>query len=403
MKWLNELIRMHSDMESPRSFFLWSGLATISAVVKDNVWMDRGGKYNLYPNIYVMLYADSGMKKGTPVALAKNLVKAVNNTNIITGRASIQGILKRMGTGRTSPGGKVTTKSVAFYAASEFTSSLVADPAALDILTDLYDRHYNPDEWESLLKMEDFKLKDPCLSMLVATNEAHFEDFVANKDMKGGFIGRMFVIAESEVSHLNSLWKKSAVIFDKDKLVVYLKEVSTLAGEIGWENDEVGMYYDRWYQEFYTHVKKEKIKDPTGTINRFGDSILKIAMLLSMSDSLDKLIHMEHIVTAIEMGEKLIGSMRKSTTQMKGSTTNSQLKNIILNELYERRGSPITRQILMKKTYLHYRDAEEFDAVMTSFKEAGYCSIEPMGANTLYAITNGQLIEFDNYYKGKNK
>ena len=201
MSWLDDLVNQHKELESPTPFWYWAGLCTISAVVKDNLYLDRFA-YKLYPNIYVMLHADSGLKKGPPVGLAKRLVKAVNNTKIISGRSSIQGILKELGTAETQPGGKILHKSVGFIVASEFSSSLVSDPAAMTILTDLYDRQYNEGEYKSLLKMDTFSLKDPTISLLVATNEAHFEDFIAAKDMKGGFIGRMFIIAEDKAPHL---------------------------------------------------------------------------------------------------------------------------------------------------------------------------------------------------------
>src|SRR5438874_2133996 len=99
MNWLDELLAQHAEVETPKNFWYWSGLATISAILKDNVYLDRGGSkdYRLYPNIYVMLYADSALRKGPPVSLAKNLVKKVNNTRVISGRSSIQGILKELG------------------------------------------------------------------------------------------------------------------------------------------------------------------------------------------------------------------------------------------------------------------------------------------------------------------
>jgi len=122
--WLDEIVDQHKELESPLSFWRWSAIAAISAVVKDNVWLNRQ-IYNLYPNIYVMLHADSGLKKGPPVSMAKRLVKLVNNTNIISGRSSIQGILKDMGSGHTQPGGKVVSKSNVFICSSELSSSIV--------------------------------------------------------------------------------------------------------------------------------------------------------------------------------------------------------------------------------------------------------------------------------------
>src|SRR4030095_3011706 len=124
MSWLTEIVSQHDELESPQSFWYWSALAAVSAVVKDQVWLNLQ-IFNLYPNIYVMLHADSGLKKGPPIAMARQLVKPVNNTRIISGRSSIQGILKDLGTGYTQPGGKVITKSVAFICSSELSSSIV--------------------------------------------------------------------------------------------------------------------------------------------------------------------------------------------------------------------------------------------------------------------------------------
>jgi hypothetical protein len=202
--WLEQIVKQHSELESPLSFWKWAALAAISAVVKDQVWLNRQ-IYNLYPNIYVMLHAESGLKKGPPISMAKQLVKMVNNTRIISGRSSIQGILKELGTAYTVPGGKVVNKSVAFICSSELSSSIVEDKVATTILTDLYDRQYNVGEWRSLLKMESFNLKDPTITMLTATNEAHSEDFFTRKDISGGYFARTFIVYENKRNKPNSL------------------------------------------------------------------------------------------------------------------------------------------------------------------------------------------------------
>ncbi|HWY33588.1 MAG TPA: hypothetical protein VNX68_03010, partial [Nitrosopumilaceae archaeon] len=230
MNLLTEVLDAYRELESPLSFWYWSILATISAIVKDNVWMDRNGKFNTYPNIFVMLYADSGLRKGAPIALAKRLVRSVNNTKIISGRSSIQGILKELEVATSAPGGKIVSGAKAFIIASEFTSSLVADPAALTILTDLYDRNWNEDEYRSLLKMETFNLKDPTVTLLGGVNDAHFSDFVGVKDMHGGFLGRMFVISETEFNVLNPLIDPPKEKTDYTGWISYLKEVGKLNG-----------------------------------------------------------------------------------------------------------------------------------------------------------------------------
>src|SRR6476469_10441112 len=108
MTWLDEVMRATDEVESPKSFIKWAALSAIAAVVKNNVYLDKH-YYKLYPNIYVMLIAKSGMRKGFPVAMAKELVKSIDNTRVIAGRNSIQGVLKTLSTSYTRENGKALT------------------------------------------------------------------------------------------------------------------------------------------------------------------------------------------------------------------------------------------------------------------------------------------------------
>ena len=241
MNWLETLLKQHDEFESPKSFWYWAALASISAVMKDQVWLDQQ-LYKVYPNIYVMFHADSGLKKGPPVGMAKKLVTMVNNTHVISGRSSIQGILKELGGAQTQPGGKIVTKSTAFICSSELSSSIVEDKVATTILTDLYDRVYNEGEWKSLLKMESFKLMSPTITMLTATNQAHSTDFFTGKDIRGGYFARTFIIHEDERHTVNSLAGRVINRPDYDKLALYLKELAKIKGEFlslsAWEKSD---------------------------------------------------------------------------------------------------------------------------------------------------------------------
>ena len=77
MNWLETILLETEEAEAPRSFFFWSALAAISAVVKNKVYLDRYF-YKLYPNVYIFLVAKSGLRKGIPIAMAKALVKELD-------------------------------------------------------------------------------------------------------------------------------------------------------------------------------------------------------------------------------------------------------------------------------------------------------------------------------------
>jgi hypothetical protein len=423
MQWLDKLLAQHSELESPTNFWLWGGLAAISAVVKDNVWLDRQ-IHNLYPNIYVMLHAESGLKKGPPISMAKQLVKGVGGTRIISGRSSIQGILKDLGTAQTQPGGKVINKSVAFICSSELTSSLVEDKVATDILTDLYDRQYNIGEWRSLLKMEQFNLKDPTITMLTATNEAHSNDFFAKKDIHGGYFARTFVISETKRNRANSLLVPLTNPPKYLESIDYLKVLAKLAGpfkalasremtedykiphidlETGETHyfNEAGLMYEQWYEEFIGKTLSQELQDDTGTLNRFGDSVLKVAMLLSLSRSPELYIDPDSMQQAITYCEKLIGNVREMTYGKKGLSEAKSVKTLIINLLRERPTHQISRQMLLKQMWSHFRGAEELDELMQSFDQAGVIHTESIGNQVIYIMPDSQVKEYAKQFSGK--
>lgn len=422
MAWLQEIVKQHEELESPVSFWYWSAIAALSAVLKDQVWLNRQ-IYNLYPNIYVMLHAESGLKKGPPISMAKQLVKPVNNTRIISGRSSIQGILKDLGTAFTQPGGKVVSKSVAFICSSELSSSIVEDGVATKILTDLYDRQYNVGEWRSLLKMESFELKDPTITMLTATNEAMSEDFFTRSAIQGGYFARTFIVYEKESQVSNSLIYPLSHPPNYTSSADYLKVVAKLNGEFHpiagadktdefrykkrkhgrevWFN-EVGIIYDDWYENFKELVKTSE-RDETGTLNRFGDSVLKVAMLLSLAQHPQLILTKEAMSDAIVESEKLLGNVRKTTMGRHGISQSAILKTTIILELLNRETHQVTRTVLMKKMWQHYESSQEFDDIMQSFDASGMIVTSSVGNQILYTMPNNQVDELKVYMAGKSK
>jgi hypothetical protein len=423
MSWLKNLVNQHKELESPPSFWYWSGLCAISAVMKDQVWMDRQ-IFKTYLNIYAMLHAESGLKKGPPVAMARNLVRTVPGMQIISGRSSIQGILKEMGGGMTMPGGKIVGKSKVFICSSELSSSIVEDKVATKILTDLYDRQYNIGEWKSLLKMESFELKDPTITMLTATNEAMSEDFFTKSAIQGGYFARTFIIYEKDSQVVNSLIYPLANPPNYTSSAEYLKELSRLQGPFHpiasmEKSDEFkyrkikqgrdvyfnasGITYDDWYDSFKENIKVQELRDETGTMNRFGDSVLKVAMLLSLAEAPRLYVTEESMTGAITECEKLLGNVRKTTLGKHGLSNTALLKSLIIMELLNRDNHQVSRTVLMKKMWQHYSNSEEFDELLQSFDAAGLIITTSVGNTILYTMPDLQVLELQRFMAGKTQ
>jgi hypothetical protein len=261
----------------------------------------------------------------------------------------------------------------------------------MTILTDLFDRQYNEGEWASLLKMEQFQLNSPTVSLLVATNEAHFSDFIHGKDVHGGFIGRMFVIAETQVQKLNPLINKLSKVPNYDELANYLREISKLKGPFeSLAGTSAGKIYHDWYMNFYESIKKNKVKDETGTIQRFGDSVLKVAMLLALAEKPELVISSDTILEAIKVCESLIGNARRTTMGSRGTSSLASQKALIITELLERDNHMISREQLLKKYWMHF-SSDDLNTMMQSFSESGLVEIEMRGNQMIYVMPEKEV------------
>jgi len=330
--------------------------------------------------------------------MARQLVKEVNNTRIIVGRSSIQGILKDMGTFKTEPGGSIQKSSSAFFCSSELSSALVEDPAAVKILTDLYDRIYNAGDWTQLLKSDNFTLVDPILTMLSATNAAMSEDFLDKTAIHGGYIARTFIIYETERQAINSLMFKPERIVNYKEEAKYLKEISRLRGEVIMSHD-CRLYFDSWYREFISNIDRNQIRDPTGTLNRFDDSVLKVAILLSLGNEPKLILCQTALEQAITYCETLIGNVRKTTLKT-GEGKWAAETGLLIEELVRRDNHIISRQ-MVSKMYWAYALASEWDEIAFTLEAAGIIKIEVNGNNILYKMSDEEADKWKRHWKEK--
>ncbi len=255
------------------------------------------------------------VRKGVPIKMARKLVKEVDNTRIISGRSSIQGIVKELATAYTTQSGKIRDTSSCFICASEFRASLVSDPQAISILTDLFDGDF-ADEWKTLLKGTGTEeLKDVYITMLGGSNPSYLKQSITGSDIEGGIIGRSFLVYANERANIEPLTDDTTDIdtdedeemLDYDSLSRWLKEIAQLKGRFKF-HPEAKAVYDDWYQGF----SKIKTFDKTGTMGRIHDQILKVAMLLSLAKRQTLILESEDIEEAIKESMEIAGNVNRT-------------------------------------------------------------------------------------------
>lgn len=382
MDLIQEILKGTKDAESPSSYFYWSTLAAISAVVKDNVYIDRYlfKRFKLYPNIYVILVGPSGIKKGVPLWLAQELVEGVNNTRVIAGKTTIPGILSDLSKVYTRENAPPINDAAAFLLASEFASFLVENPKdALTDLTTLYDRQYN-NNWKYNIKSEPLNLKNICVTMLAASNETHLKDAMPPNAHSGGFLARTFLVVEKKKKKSNPLTRAPDDSLSLEPLIERLKCISKLKGAFSYTTSSMELY-----EEWYRKHDERAAKDVTGTENRLGDSILKTAMLISLARR-DTLVMEE---TDMEDAINSCGGFIKAahqTTMGQGKSDISPQLALVLKEVYEAEGYCKSKKKILRENYGDI-DTMTFDRVADTLEQAGIIKLHLANNETMLTLT----------------
>lgn len=379
MSWLDLLLEETDFVETPKQWIYWSGLATISAIVSPNIIINKGA-YKLKPNLYILLIGRSGLGKGFGPSVAKKLVQMVDNTRVISGRGSIEGIIKELAIVKAKENGSIPFKDArGFLCSGEFASSLYEATHALTILTDLYDAHYNP-EWVNTLKNSPIeKLRFPCLTLLSGANPEMFNLTVDKAHLGGGFVGRTLLISAEKRFRSNSMID-NIIEVDYNKLYSHLKDLSKLEGNMIWSTQAKKVYND-WFYPY----RESEVDDKTGTHDRMNDHIIKVAACISLSRKADKVMEGEDIEEAIVACSSLSNTARK-VAGMEGKSSASSILKSFLIVMFTAPGYELSRKQVLQKGFGDF-DSSELDKVIETLSQTGYVVQSSGGKEIKYKLT----------------
>lgn len=396
MTWLDLLITETDFVETPKAWITWSGIATIAAIASPNIAVDKGA-YVLKPNLFILLMGRSGLGKGFGPHVASKLVKIVNNTKIISGRGTIEGIIKELAATKARENGSIPFKDArGFLCSGEFAASLYESTSALTVLTDLYDAHYNP-EWRNTLKNSPIEvLRFPCITLLSGANQDMFDLAIEKHHRTGGFIGRTLLISAEKRYRSNSMIYEEGEEIDEvdfDRLSEHLIKLSKLEGKMKWTKEGIAAY-NNW---FYPYRELE-VDDKTGTYDRLNDHIIKVTTCISLSRKLDMRIEAEDVEDAIALCSSLSNTAIKAAG-IGGKSASSGIIKPFLIIMLKAPDYRLTRKQVLQRGVGDF-DSIELDKLIQSFTQAGFVTEKMRGNEITYQLTK---ICIDQWQKGMEK
>lgn len=378
--WLLTLKDYVEETESPRHFWLWSGIFCISSALQRKVWLPFGMD-PLYPNVYIMLVALPGeCRKSPPISFAQKLLKEIDISVFVdspTKRALTKSLAELSKTSwYKSAEGKPITHCSMSVISKELSSFLATDPKGMtEILTDLYDSH---DQWEyQTAGAGKDKLFNLCINCFVATTPSWIAINLPEGAIGGGFTSRIVIVyGEDKYKWIPLPPQPPPAIYKK--LKNDLIHIGNLTGKFEWDK-EAAQLYDTWYRSIkdtQANLKDDRLR---GFLSRIHTIMLKVAMALRVSRS-DKLILTR---TEIERGIAMVEQVLQTASDAlggQGSGKGAPDADRILKQIYRYRS--IGYEELLQLNFRH-TSKEEFDAVLATLEGMGVVSRSYDGAKTL--------------------
>lgn len=371
---IDNVIDFTKDWESPTSFWKWASYAIVGAALRDAVWWRVAGT-KICPNMFVLLNAPSGKhRKSGPINLAGDLLRKIQTpSKLIEGRSSIQGIMKELSSSYNDRDTGIRKKGGSgIILSGELSSSLVNAEELVPILTDFYD--YKEKFTKRLSGEENTVISNLCVSLLGGSNDDLLQIVYTAKAVKGGLLGRTFLIKPDEYRPgWSGLQVDSEDIEMQDKmheekkgeLVKQLDEIAKLSGKIAFTY-AAKAEFDKWYKG--VHDSLEKKEDGIGIMSRIHISALKVSVVLCLCNTHELVVQKEHILQGIDECMKLVRNYEMYTMSI-GESDKAAATAKFLTALWAFGGEANRRQILGK----HWADftAAVLDEIVKTLSEAG--------------------------------
>ncbi len=363
-----DFCRLSETTEVPKIFALWSGVAAISAALGRKSFL-RFGPMTYYPNFFILLTGASGQdRKSTAIAMAMRIIGSLQpKPRIISGAITPQKLIDELSKVETTDLTKLLSQDgTGFAAISEFTSFLNKRSYEMGLATLLIDLYDCLDEVTyGTISRGGQIVKNSCLTILGGSTMDWLRGGIPSEAIGGGLTSRMIFI-QFEGTPKRIAWP----IFDhrmialQQELSEYLQRVSTSSGEFQI-SDEAKEFCIEEYSAFLDGEGALLAADPalSGYTTRRQMHQLKLSMIFSASENLQRMIELRHIkmATAALMGceESLPKVISKITsTQIGGSI------DLIMNVIKRfARNGWITRSELQRKV-AHRMAVKELDEVL---------------------------------------
>lgn len=391
--WLSAYLTRVENTEPATRFHLWAAITMIGALVGRKCFL-RVGPETIYPNLYTVLVGPSGVKKGTAIRYAHDLLSALGPEAVVmspdaTSPQQLYNVLERSQR-QIVVDGKPTVHSSLFVIAYELSVFLPdTDPKRMADLCDLYDCRPTF-SYETRTSGSNY-IVNPCLSILGATAPSWIEDNLRMLAVGGGMTARiLFIYADHKERHCPLTRMED---FDQKltaQLIDDLADIAETCGEFSI-TEEAGKLFTDWYgwDDTSPYCQSRPMDERLhGFWNRVPVMVLKVAMILSLAESSSRVVEARHVSSAIKLilrvlpdmpkafgslGRNILGAqtaMVRKLVQQMGRAPKSTIMRALSMHLSEPDYQKVKMALIAEKSVIREWDQELKEEVLVSYELA---------------------------------
>lgn len=308
--WLSAYIRHTKYSESPDTFHMWTGIATLAGALRRRVWIDQL-HFQWTPNFYVVLVGPPGVAaKSTSIRAGLGLLEKV--PGIFFGPQSmtwqaLNESLRNSQEGIEMPGiQEPQVMSCVTIGVSELGTFLrTEDKELVDFLVAMWDGQ--KEIWRRQTKGEgETVIHNPWLNVIACTTPAWLKDNFPDVLVGGGLTSRMvFVYADTKrqlIPYPADMVASSTYIREEEALIADLTQISNLCGEYSFTS-EAKAWGIAWYENHWRTDQPQNISSDrfAGYKARKQTHLHKLAIVLAAAKRDTLVIEAEDLSEAENM------------------------------------------------------------------------------------------------------
>lgn len=356
--WLDELSLYVKQTESPKHFWIWSGIFVLCAAMQRKIWLPFGLDA-LFSNIYLLLVAPPGVcRKGAPVGLAHKLLTkaeipiAVDSS---TKRTLTREMAELSRVQMFEWEGDTENHCSIAIISKELSSLLATDPKGIiELFTDLYDSH-QVWQYKTNTQGNDY-LYGVCVNALLATTPDWMGRNLPPEAIGGGWASRAIIVyGDTKDQRITippppprNAWKN---------LIHDLGIISQLKGPFSF-HPSAYQKFDKWYNSLDTDYKWVNDHRLYSFVERMHIQVLKVAMALHVAYSDELVLLPGDIQVAIDMLNTILGNCSKALGGHGRAELGSQVHKI-LQQIRAKKKISLRKLIQMNYTDATYKDFED--------------------------------------------